>query len=168
MATTIPYSEFVGSNDPYPILESTVDKIRELTAGLTPEEISTPPAPGKWSIHQIVAHLADCELVNKVRVRFILFENNPPLPAWDQDQWMNGWMRENETYAQSLERFRVLRESTLRLFRATPQHDLRRTGVHPERGVQMAGDFIILNAGHDVNHLSQIREIATKAPASGR
>jgi hypothetical protein len=161
MATTIPYSQFVGSNDPYPILESTAARNRELTDGLTPEHIGTPPVPGKWSIHQIVAHLADCELVHQVRVRFILFEDTPPLPAWDQDRWMNGWMREGESFEQSLERFRVVREATVRLLRAAPEHDLRRTGVHAERGVQMAGDFIILIAGHDVNHLSQIRGIAT-------
>jgi hypothetical protein len=132
-----------------------------LTQGLTPEQLTARPEPGKWSIHQIVAHLADAELVHQVRVRFILFEDIPPLPAWDQDRWMNGWMRERETFEQSLERFAVLRESTIRLLRATPEHDLRRTGVHAERGVQMAGDFIILIAGHDVNHLSQIRGIAT-------
>lgn len=162
MATTIPYSEFVGSNDPFPILESTAQRIRELTASLTPEQIATPPAPGKWSIHQIVGHLADSEIVHQARVRFILFEDNPPLPAWDQDRWMNGWMREGETFEQALERFRVVRESTLRVLRAIPERDLRRTGVHAERGVQMAGDFIILIAGHDINHLSQIRGIATR------
>lgn len=168
MATTIPYSQFVGSNDPYPILEFTAERIRELTQSLTAAQIGAPPAAGKWSIHQIVAHLADAELVHQVRLRFILFEDTPPLPAWDQDRWMNGWMREGETFQQSLERFRVLRDATVRLLRATPEHDLRRTGVHAERGVQMAGDFIILIAGHDINHLSQIRGIATTAPASGR
>jgi hypothetical protein len=109
-----------------------------------------------------VAHLADCELVHQVRVRFILFEDNPPLPAFDQDRWMNGWMRENETFEQSLERFRVVREATVRLLQSTPEHDLKRTGVHTERGVQMAGDFLLLIAGHDINHLSQIRGIAGK------
>ena len=160
MATTIPYSQFIGSNDPFPVLESSAARIGELTQGLTPDQLSIPPAPGKWSIHQIVAHLADCELVHQVRVRFILFEDNPTLSAFDQDRWMNGWMRENETFSQSLERFRVMRESTVRLLRSTPEHDLKRTGVHTERGVQTASDFVILIAGHDINHLSQIRGIA--------
>jgi hypothetical protein len=160
MATTIPYSQFVGSHDPFPILESTAAHIVELTRDLTPEQLTASPAPGKWSIHQIVAHLADCELVHQVRVRFILFEDTPPLPAWNQDRWMNGWMRENERFEQSLERFRVVREATVRLLRSVPEHDLKRTGIHSERGVQMAGDFIILIAGHDINHLSQIRGIA--------
>lgn len=160
MAATIPYSQFVGSSDPFPVLESTATSIRDLTSGLTPEQLSTPPAPGKWSIHQIVAHLADAELVHQVRVRFVLFEDNPPLPAWDQDRWMAGWMREGETFEQSLERFRVVREATVRLLRSASEQDLQRTGIHAERGVQMASDFIILIAGHDINHLNQIRGLA--------
>jgi uncharacterized damage-inducible protein DinB len=161
MATTIPYSQFIGSNDPWPVLESTAERIRELTEALPRERITAPPLPGKWSIHQIVAHLADAEIVHQVRIRFILFEDNPPLPAWDQERWMNGWMREGETFEQSLERFRVVREATVRLLRSATEHDLRRTGVHAERGVQTAGDFIVLIAGHDINHISQIRGIAT-------
>jgi hypothetical protein len=160
MATTIPYSRFVGSNNPFPIIESTATRIAEVTRGLTPEQIGTPPAPGKWSIHQIVAHLADSELVSQTRVRFILFEDNPQLPAYDQDRWMSGWMRENESFEQSLERFRAIRDATIRLLRSVPERDLRRTGVHAERGVQTAGDYIIMLAGHDVNHLSQIRGLA--------
>jgi hypothetical protein len=70
-------------------------------------------------------------------------------------------MRETEPWAETLERFRVLRRSTIRLFRATPEHDLRRTGLHSERGLMTAGDQLITFAGHDINHLSQITAIAT-------
>ena len=74
-------------------------------------------------------------------------------------RWVNGWQRETESFADTLERFRVLRESTLRLFRGTPEGDLRRYGNHTERGVQTAGDYLIILAGHDINHLSQIEAI---------
>ena len=97
---------------------------------------------------------------------FILFEDNPPLPAWDQDRWMTGWNREAETWAQTLERFRVLRESTLRLLRATPESDRDRTGIHAERGPQKAWEQRILHAGHDINHLRQIEAIANKMRAA--
>jgi hypothetical protein len=169
MASTIPYSEFLGSNDPYPVLGNTPVRIAEIVSQLTPEQIRVHPdslavrsgvgMPGKWSIHQIVAHLADTELVCQTRVRMMLFEDSPTLVAWDQDRWVNGWQREDETFEDTLERFRVLRESTLRLFRATPELDMRRYGTHTERGVQTAGDYLILLAGHDINHLSQIEAI---------
>lgn len=169
MATAIPYSQFLGSNDPFPVLENTPRRIAEIVSQLTPEQIRVHPAsvtvgsnvgmPGKWSIHQIVAHLADTELVCQNRVRMVLFEDMPTLVAWDQDRWVNGWQRENESFDATFDRFRVLRESTLRLFRATPEPDLRRIGTHTERGVQAAGDYMIILAGHDINHLSQIEAI---------
>lgn len=159
MATTIPYSEFVGSHDPFLVLDSTPQRISDLCAGLSETQLATSIEAGKWSIHQIVAHLADCELVFQHRARMMLFEDNPTLVAFNQDVWVNGWQREKERFDQTLERLRVLRESTVRLFRNTPEHELRRYGTHTERGVQVVGDYIVMIAGHDVNHLSQIEAI---------
>jgi len=155
----IPYSQFIGDNDPYPVIRSSVARITEMCEGLTEEQLEAYPAPGKWSLHQVIAHLADCELVFQYRVRMILFEDMPKLEAFDQDNWANGWSREKETFAQTLERFRVLRESSIRLFENTPVHDLKRTGTHPERGLQEAGDFLIIMAGHDLNHFRQIQAL---------
>jgi hypothetical protein len=160
--TTVPYAEFLGSNDPIPVLESTARRITEITTGLTPGQIGAPPAPGKWSIHQIVAHIADTELVALVRFRMMLFEDAPTLVAYDQDRWLNGWMREEEPFAGVLDRFRVIRASTVRLLRAAPANDLKRSGTHTERGVVTVNDYIVTIAGHDINHLNQIEGIRTK------
>lgn len=162
MATSIPYSEFIGSNDPYPVLISSASRITEMCSQLSPEQIATPPQPGKWSIHQIVAHLADNETVVQSRVRLMLFEDNPQLVAYDQDRWVNGWAREQESFSDTLQRFAVLRASTVRIFRNTPELDLRRYGTHAERGPQTVGDYIVICAGHDINHLSQIEGIRTR------
>jgi uncharacterized damage-inducible protein DinB len=158
---SIPYAQFIGDNDPYPVIRSTPSRIAELCAGLSDEQLNASPEPGKWSLRQIVGHLADCELVFQYRVRMILFEDRPNLEAFDQDRWTDGWMREKETFARVFERFRVLRESSVRLFENTPAEDFRRTGTHPERGVQEAGDFLIIMSGHDINHLGQLER--TKA-----
>jgi hypothetical protein len=162
MATSIPYSEFIGSNDPYPVLESTPIRIASLVAELTPDEIAGAPQPGKWSIHEIVGHLADNELMAQARIRLMLFEDAPLLVPYDQDRWVNGWIREMEPFEATLERFRVLRESTVRILRNTPENDLRRIGSHAERGVQTPGDYIVILAGHDINHLSQIEGIRSR------
>lgn len=162
MATTIPYSQFIGSNDPYPVIESTADRIAEIAAQLTPEQIAGAPQPGKWSIHQIVAHLADNEVMSQARIRLMLFEDTPTLLAYDQDRFANGWIREQEPFEETLERFRVLRRSTVRLLRNSPEHDLRRVGNHTERGVQTPADYLIILAGHDINHLSQLEGIRSR------
>jgi hypothetical protein len=154
--STNPYASFLGDQEPYFVLRSTADRIQELTAGLTAEQLAAPPQPGKWSIHQIVAHLADCELVFQTRARMIMFQNNPTLVSFDQESWVLGWMREHEPWEETFLRFRVLRNSILRLFLNAEGHDLVRYGTHTERGVQTIRDYVDFLAGHDINHLQQI------------
>ena len=163
MATAIPYAEFIGDGDRLATMESTPKFIAEIRAELSDEQLARTPQPGKWSIHQIVAHLADCEIMFQGRLRMILFQDNPTLVSFDQETWSAGWAREKEPFDVTFERFRVLRESTLRLLRNTPEADLQRIGTHTERGPQKAVDYITLIAGHDINHRRQIQALRTSA-----
>lgn len=158
-ASTNPYAQFLGDKEPFFILRSTVDRIRALTAGLASQQLTDAPAPGKWSLYQILGHLADCELMFQVRARLIMFQDTPKLVAFDQDPWVLGWMREEEPWEETFERFHVLRRSSLRLFGNATGHDLERYGVHAERGPVSVTDIINIMAGHDVNHLQQIERI---------
>ena len=54
-----PYAKFLDGKEPIPVLTTTIDRLRALTASLTPAQIDRSPAPDKWSIREIVAHLAD-------------------------------------------------------------------------------------------------------------
>lgn len=155
---TLPYAQFVGDRDPLEIIRGTLPQLNSLLQGLSDEQVAANPEPGKWSIHQIIAHWADCELVFQCRARYILFEDNPVLPPFDQDRWSNGWSREKETFAQSVEKFRVLREASIRLFENTPASDMRRTGVNPEQGPRETADILQIMAGHDLNHLEGLRK----------
>jgi hypothetical protein len=155
--TTLPYAQLLGDRDPLEVIRETLPALDSMLEGLTEEHIAVHPAPGKWSIHQIVAHWADCELVFQCRARMILFEDMPVLQPFDQDRWANGWAREKETFAQSLEKFRVLRESSIRLFANTPADDMRRTGTNPESGPRETADILRIMAGHDINHLNGLK-----------
>ena len=161
--STNPYAEFLGDKEPYFVLRSTAERIQELTSGLSPEQLEAIPVPGKWSIHQIVAHLADVELVFQTRARMIMFQNNPTLIGFDQEPWVLGWMRENEPWADTFERFCVLRKAILRLFLNAEGHDLERYGTHNERGIQTIADYVEMLAGHDINHLRQIERLCGAA-----
>jgi hypothetical protein len=61
-----------------------------------------------------------------------------------------------------LDRFRVIRASTVRLLRAASENDRKRSGTHTERGVVTVNDYIVTIAGHDINHLKQIEGIRSK------
>src|SRR5437879_13291548 len=113
-----PYQKYIEGKDPMTVLAATPQRLRELADGLSTSQLQDRPAPGKWSIHEIVAHLADCELMFSARCRFILYEENKPLVGFDQDRMMAGWHREQEPFEDTLERFRVMRKAQLRVFRA--------------------------------------------------
>ena len=158
-----PYAKFVDGKDPLAIVESTLPRVLAVMAALPAERIAKPIAPGKWTIHEIVAHLADCEMVFQARCRWMMFEDNPTLISFDQDPWLAGWRREHEPFAATLERYRVLRESTIRMFRGASASDLARTGTHAQLGAMSAQGVMEVMAGHDLNHLGPLEALPEPA-----
>lgn len=157
-----PYAKFLGRRDPLVVAAGTPAKIASLIRGLTPRELARSPAPGKWSIQEIISHLADTEMVMSCRARWIAFEDHPRLVPFDQEKWAAGRVREKEPLAETLERFRLLRRSQLRLFRHAARKDFRRAGFHPERGVVTLRVQLETLAGHDLNHLAQIQRLVAR------
>ena len=155
-----PYAKFLGTQDPMKVLAATPARIDALIRGLTPRQLGKKPKPGKWSIQEIISHLAETEMVNCCRARWIAFEDKPTLVPFDQEKWATGWAREKEPPAETLERLRLLRKSFVRLFRGVPKADFKRTGHHLERGVVTLKEQMETAAGHDLNHLEQIKRLA--------
>src|SRR5512143_2652683 len=79
------YREAVGSDDPMIAMSETPDRLRKLVRGLSAKQLATKPAPEKWSIKEIVAHLADGEVILGSRYRFIAAHDRPPIQGYDQD-----------------------------------------------------------------------------------
>jgi uncharacterized damage-inducible protein DinB len=151
--------ELLGSQDPMAVLRDTPAALGRATAGLTPAQLRTAEARGKWSIAQVLRHLADSEVVWGWRMRLILAQDRPTLTGYDQDQWADRLHYADADPAESLEAFGVLRRDNLRLLdRATPE-DLQRVGVHSERGEESASHLRQLYAGHDLLHLNQVERI---------
>lgn len=153
----------VGERNPVDVLRETPGALARAVATLTPEQIKTPEAPGKWSIAAVLRHLADTDVVWGWRMRLILAQDRPAITGFDQDLWAERLDYANSDPNESLETFAVLRRDNLRLIeRATPD-DLQRVGVHAERGEESAGYLVRLYAGHDLMHLAQIDRIARAA-----
>ena len=135
------------------------NKLAFLIAGLTAVELAHRPAPKQWSIQEIVAHLADDELVGGYRLRMILSSPGTAIEAFDQDIWAQTGRYDKIEVGRSLEMFRLLRESNLRLLRSLGEEEWNRFGVHAERGVESIRDIAMYFAGHDINHFKQIEAI---------
>ena len=77
-----PYAHHLGDESPEHVIAATSARLHDLLDDLTPEEINTPPGPTKWSLRELMAHLADCELVFAWRLRQVLSVEAPELHAF--------------------------------------------------------------------------------------
>src|SRR5579864_5751376 len=120
--------------------------------GVFGEEEDFVRAPGKWSVRQIVAHLADAELAAAHRFRQMIAEDNPTLVAWDQDKWTRNLDYAKRKPKQSLETFRRIRAENYELLKDLPPAAFERTGNHTERGVITVLNLLEGMAGHAESH----------------
>ena len=139
-------------------LRTHVDELTALVAALPPERLERPAAEG-WSARQVLAHLADFELVAAVRVRMLLSVDHPQLPAYGQEAFTERFGA-LETPAEALERLAVNRRATLRVLEALTPEDWERTGTHPQRGEEPLRRTVEMLTRHDRIHLAQLREAA--------
>lgn len=149
----------LDGRDPVKVQAATHRKLSKLIEGLSPRELNYRSAPDKWSIRDIIGHLADGELAHSYRYRKILAEDRPPIDPYDQNAFAERARKQKEPVRNALERFRSLRDANLKLIRSTPKADWERYGVHAERGDESFGRIVMLLAGHDINHLNQIEAI---------
>jgi hypothetical protein len=151
--------ELLGDRDPTEVLSGTVASISARIGGLSRAEFKRPERPGKWSIGQVLQHLADSELVWGWRLRMVLTHARPVIGGYDQDLWADRLGYDQADPQESLQEFAVLRNANLRLLRRATAADLKRVGIHEERGEESLEHMLRLYAGHDLLHLNQIDRI---------
>jgi hypothetical protein len=127
--------------------------------GVYGEEIDFTMAPGKWSIRQLTAHLADTELVAAHRMRQVIAEDQPKLMAFDQEAWARNLDYARRLPKQSLDTFRRLRAENYELLKALPEAAFERTGVHSERGAVSLGQMLNTFSEHVESHARQMQSI---------
>jgi DinB superfamily len=160
VSTENPYDKFLDERELESILAETPDKTAEFLEVIGPNQ-GKEPAPGKWSAAEIVCHLADCEIVFGFRLRQTLAEDGPTIEPFDQDKWAKTYKGVPANLA--LETFSAMRKWNLRLIKASLPAAANRKMTHPERGTMTFKTIVETMAGHDLNHLGQLRKLAGKA-----
>jgi hypothetical protein len=127
--------------------------------GVFGEEEDFVTAPGKWSIRQIVAHLADTELVLATRIRFVIAEDNPTVIGFNQDAWAQNLDYARRKPKQSLETFRRLRAENHELLKGLAPAAFDRTGIHNELGPFTLQGMVESYAQHTETHAQQMHAI---------
>lgn len=126
------------------------------TTGAAGPELDFKPE-GKWSVRQIVCHLADAEALGVTRFRQLIAEENPPMTAWDQEAWASKLDYEKRKISQALEIFRVLRSANYDLLKDLPEAAYARAGMHAKHGRLTLADMLRMYAEHVEKHVQQIQ-----------
>jgi hypothetical protein len=153
---------YVEGKQPLAVQAATAKKLDRLIKGVSTAKLRKRPAPEKWSVNEIVAHLADGEIVGAFRMRLILGSPGAHIVAYDQDQWVTSGHYDKRDPRESVEQFRVLREANLALLKSLKPEQWKDYGVHSERGQESIEHIVRMFAGHDINHLQQIEKILAR------
>ena len=154
-----PYAKFLDGRALETILAATSHEIANKLQMIGPEKSSAPPAPGKWSPAEIVCHLADCEIAFGFRLRQTLAEDHHILQPFDQDKWAAPYS--GIAAKDALAAFTALRVWNLKLITTALPGSASKPVTHPERGSMTFQTIVETMAGHDLNHLAQLKLIAS-------
>lgn len=149
----------VGDRDPLQLLGALPDRIATLLSGVDDTTLRKAEADGKWSMVEVLQHLADAEMINGVRYRYILAHDTPPITGYDQDALAQHLHYADADPAETVELLRVMRRANLRLLSRLTSEQRQRAGMHSERGSESVDRLMHLHAAHDLVHLKQLERV---------
>jgi hypothetical protein len=147
---------YIDGQDPLKIQAATPKKLERLIKGVTPAKLRKKPAPDRWSVAEILAHLADVEIVVGWRIRSILGAPGTEVQAYDQNAWNASLHYDKRDPRKDLVQQRILRDANLALLKTLTPEQWKQFGIHSERGQESIEHTVRMIAGHDVNHIQQI------------
>lgn len=158
-APNTPYTKYLGDREPIAAIGDSIARIRALASAWTPPAFERTYAPGKWTARQILIHLVHAEIALGTRARMALTTPNYTAQAFDQDAWL---AHESTVQgADALDAFVALATMNRVLFQSLAPADRQKTMAHPEYG-SISVDWVIhTTAGHQINHLRQLEQIAS-------
>ncbi len=147
--------------EPLAVQANTANRLERLIEGLSEAAMRQRPASDKWSVAEIISHLADAEFAIGWRLRVILGSPGTPIAGFDQDSWVTALHYEKRDPREDLTHFRALRKANLALLETLTPDQWNHFGIHSERGQESIAHIVRLIAGHDLNHTKQIERILT-------
>jgi hypothetical protein len=151
------YASYLGGDDLLQSLHETPVRIERIVAAWDDEMFEQSHAPGKWRAREVLAHLAQAEIVFANRLRFGLAEDGYVIQPFDQDAWMRAEPALDGRAA--LAAYLAVRQLNLALCRSLTPAQRARTFRHPEVGDVDVEWLMTFFAGHERNHLPQLEAI---------
>jgi len=150
---------YVAGKDPIALQGEASSRLESLIQGVPEGELRRRPFREKWSVTEILAHMAEDELVSSWRYRQMLEYDKPELSGFDQALWAMLGDYSSWNSSDALTMFRLLRLANLRMFARLTPAQWQRESLHSERGKLTVRDLCHHMAAHDINHIEQVRKI---------
>ncbi len=154
---------YTQGRKPLEVQAATASTLAQLIDGVPASTLRKRPAAEQWSVVEILAHLADSEIVYGWRLRAILGSPGSPIAAFDQNTWAVAGHYAERDARESIEQFRAVRQANLSLLRSLTPEQWQHHGMHSERGKETIERVVNMMAGHDLNHLQQIERILAES-----
>jgi hypothetical protein len=153
-----PYANDLAHHNALEVLATTPVRIHAIVSQIGPDGAERTYAPGKWTVRQLLIHLAHAEFVFGIRIRMALSQNDYVVQPYDQDRWME--IDGSASADAALAAYEGLRAMNLAMFRALTPEDFQRGMSHPEYGPMVVADVIGAIAGHELHHLPHFEAVA--------
>jgi DinB family protein len=133
------------------------DLLGAALAEVPEEALQWRPAPGKWSVHEVIVHCADSESNAHGRIRTLVAEEKPVIQGYDQDRWARKLDYHSRPIGTALVTIEAVRANTVPILESMTDADWKKMGTHSESGAYGAEDWLRSYAGHLEVHAAQIR-----------
>ncbi len=134
------------------------DLLRESVAAADASQIDLRPIPGKWSIREVLCHLADSEIVYADRMKRVLAEDNPTFFEADPNLFLKSLRPEDRQLDQELEVIAVVRRHMLPILSALDSDAFQRGGQHSLDGPMTLATLLQRITDHIPHHAAFIDE----------
>ena len=131
-------------------------KLRKAVAGLSTSQCKIRCEPGKWSVLEIVVHLADSDAIAIDRMKRILIEDNPTLLYADETAYVDKLFTHDQVLEDALDLIEIGRTQFARVLRKLPAEAFQRVGTHNKRGPLSLGQFVEDYIKHIDHHITFI------------
>jgi uncharacterized damage-inducible protein DinB len=142
----------LGGRDALAVISETPGRLARVLKDVSAAQAELPLAPGKWSLREVMAHLADCEIAWGWRLRQALAEDHAVLQPFNQDAWAQVYGA--YTLAEAWTCYCGLRAWNVAFVRGLSAAEKERMYTHPERGEERLWTVVEIMAGHDLHHLN--------------
>jgi DinB superfamily len=149
----------VDGKDPVKLLSAAPALLAKFLKAVSPARARKRPSPDKWSIAEIVVHMADTEVVFGYLIRGIVGEPGTRIDGFDQDAWLAALHYDKRDTRKSFAEYRAFREANVALLKSLTPKQWKICGMHKKRGPETIETVVRMFAGHDLNHFQQIERI---------